>query len=488
MAQDKLERLRSLLEADPEGARELIAKLNSKVLVPHEGGQQYVVDATERFLILCAGRRWGKTKIGAKKALTICRKQGKMVWWVAPTYRVVKRGYAEVLKQLPDNVLSKPAPSEGSFDAGRPVVLHFKNGSKFEFHSAERPEGMLGAAVDYVILDEAATMPRNTWEQIIMPTLADHQGEALLISTPRGRNWFYEMYQRGQDKLQPEFVSWRFPSMSNPTIPQEEWELQKQSLPRVVYEQEILADFVSNAAAVFRFDENDVLYSFERPEGAVVMGIDLAKHQDFTVLDAVNVDTRQPCYHDRFNAVSWPEQRARIARAVKKLKRAGASHVTLVVDSTGVGDPIVDDLELMGYEVVSIKFTQQWKQQAVMLLSSDLEQKHAFLHEAQLPEFQSYTYTITDAGRWTFAAPGGGHDDEVSAKLLQHWEVAKGGSPNMAIISSEVIEQSYANEWDREIDDDEEWFEEESELDKIKTVEIHPRSTTDLLNDPSVWR
>lgn len=431
-----LERFKALMAADPEGARKLVEGLVNKKFIPHEG-QRPVMESKARFKTMCAGRRFGKTKIAAALALRKSRKQKMMTWWVAPTYKIVKRGYNEVLRQLPKDVLTKPAPPDTSFDAGRSVVLNFKTGSKLEFYSAERPEGMLGEGVDLAILDEAATMPEHVWQQIVRPTLADRQGESLFISTPRGRNWFYQMYLAGQDELKPAYDSWRFPSMTNPYIPAEEWEEMEQTLPRAVYEQEIMADFISDAAAVFRIPDSAVR-PLQRPEEHVTLGIDLAKVHDFSVIYGVNSGNRQPCYHERFNAVSWPEQRRRIHSAIEKLESNGASDVTVMLDSTGIGDVVYDDLSLEGLDAVPIKFTQQWKQKAVMLLAADLERGNAFVVDAQLRELESYAYEISDSGRWKFEAASG-HDDEVSAALLCHWGIVNEGVPNISMLTAGVV-------------------------------------------------
>lgn len=428
-----MDRFKALLQHDPEAARKILEQLAAKKFVPHEG-QKPVMESQARFKTMCAGRRFGKTKIAAALALRSARRERTMNWWVAPTYKVVKRGYAEVLRQLPKDILTKPAPPETAFDAGRAVVLHFKTGSRLEFYSAERPEGMLGEGVDLAILDEAAIMQEHIWTQIVRPTLADRQGDALFISTPRGRNWFYQMYTRGQDDQYKDYASWRFPSMANPFIPAEEWEEMEQTLPRAVYEQEILADFVSNAAAVFRIPESAIV-DIQRPQGHVTLGVDLAKHNDFTVFAGINSGNRRPCYHERFNAVSWPEQRRRLHDAITQIEEDGASGITVMLDSTGVGDVVYDDLSFEGLDAVPIKFTNQWKQMAVMLLAADLERGNAFVHNDQIREFESYAYEITDAGRWKFEAASG-HDDEVSAMLLAHWGVVNEGVPDVSLLSA----------------------------------------------------
>lgn len=497
-------RIAALMESDPDGFEELLRKLAGKMLVPHSEGQKEVLTADERFLVLCAGRRWGKTKVGAARILRETRASSKIAWWVAPTYKVVKRGYAEVVAQIPDGMLTKPAPPDSVFDAGRSVRLTFKNGGKIEFYSAERPEGMLGGSCDFAILDEAATMPEHVWTQILRPTLADRQGSALFISTPRGRNWFYYIWQRGQSKdtEDAEFRSWRFPSRTNPTIPESEFDDMARDMPQVEYEQEVLAEFISEAAAVFRFPKGEpvidpqtnevvdygpspAIVPMVMPKGHVIIGIDLAKHSDYTVLAAVNADTGYPCFHDRFNQVSWPMQRQRIYDAIETIEEY-ATGTTLMVDSGGPGDVIYDDLSEAGYDVVPINFTT-FKERMVKLLSSDLEQGRAFLHDDQVSEFEHYAYKITKTGRWSYEASRG-HDDEVSAMLLAHWGRIHEGAPNVQTLIGASTEQ--VSEW-READ--RAWDEEYAEATQTDTGRAAVQeldgvpTARDLLLNPQVW-
>jgi hypothetical protein len=270
----------------------------------------------------------------------------------------------------------------------------------------------------------------------------DTKGEALLISTPRGQNWFYDVFVRGQDPEQPDYASWHFPTSASPYIDDKEIIEAEHSLPAIVFEQEILAEFVSNAAAVFRVGdsalesiqplvEKDDAGEIVRKTEHVVMGIDLAKHRDFTVLTAADSQTRKPVYHERFNAVSWPIQRQKIRDAIASLEDQGCE-VTVCVDSTGIGDVIFDDLEAEGYDVIPIKFTPQWKQMAVTLLGADIERGGAFILPEQLHEFRQYQYEISETtGRFKFSAPENGHDDEVSAKLLEHWAINHFGVPDV---------------------------------------------------------
>ncbi len=424
------EHLEALLQSDPKKAAAMLKQLQRHVIVPHDGGQADVYAATQRFQVVCAGRRWGKTKIAVKKALRECRKDNRIVWWVAPTYKVVARAYREAVKQIPPGVLIKTPPPPTAF--GR-LIIEFKSGSRLEFYSAENPDAMVGEGVNYVVIDEAATINENVFTQIIRPTLMDTKGSALLISTPRGFNWFRDLWVRGQDPEFPDYASWHFPTSASPYIDEAEIEEAQRTLPAAVYEQEILAEFVSAAGAVFRFGEK-AFQGMHEPGDHVTMGVDLAKHHDFTVLTAVDTASRLPVFHDRFNAVNWPTQRQRIRQAVADIQAKGAE-VTMVVDSTGLGDVIYDDLEAEGYDVIPIKFTQAWKQGAVFQLQADLERGAAFILPEQRHEFEQYGYEMSEiTGRFKFSGPENGFDDEVSAKLLEHHGVVHGGIPNVTLL------------------------------------------------------
>lgn len=439
------ERIRALAASDPEQFRKLMAQVKGTVVYPHSA-QQKVLDSAARYKVMNCGRRWGKTVLAAKIIVSKTRKSNQMLWWVAPTYKVVKRGYAEVLRQLPDGVLTHPAPPESNFDAGRSIILRFKNGTRMEFYSAERPEGMLGEGVDYAVLDEAARLKADVWNETVSPTLMDRSGGALLLSTPRGRNWFYKEWLKGQDPNEPSYDSWTFPSDSNPTLPAGEVEEMRKRLPRLVADQEVDAKFIAAGSSVFMLHDkahqdaevagNGLVFEFP-PKGHVVLGVDLARTTDFTVLYGARMRDRRNCYFERMQAVTWPEQKRRIRRAVRTLRKAGAEHVMLIMDSTGVGDPIVEDLESEGYDVVPINFTTH-KENMVRLLAKDLEEAQAFILPDGVEEFENYGMELTPRGKATYSAPDNENDDVVSAKMLQHWGIINEGFGEISVLTPEA--------------------------------------------------
>lgn len=496
-----VDKLLAAIEADPASAIKMLRDLQRYVMIPHEK-QALVIDSPARFKILNAGRRFGKTMIGAKSLVTAARNPGSVCWWVAPTYKIVKRGYAEVLKQLPPDMLDHAAPPDTNFDAGRSVILKLKNGTRIEFYSATMPEGMLGASVDYVILDEASKMSPRIYQQIISPTLMDREGKSLMISTPSGMNWFYQEWLKGQDPLKPNFASWTFTSYDNPYLPAGEVDRMSEDIPQVEVDQEINALFLSAGSSVFIVPQG-ALQKGQVKEGRVqdmsvsgqqvVLGIDLAKTRDWTVLYGARASDRRNVWFERMQALSWGEQKRRIKRAVRQLMADGAENVMLVIDSTGVGDPICEDLEMSGYDVVPINFSGQNKPNMVKLLAKDLEKAHAFVMDDNYVnlEFQAYTMTVTPGGRYTYSAPEGMHDDVVSAKMLQHHGIVNEGVGNVEILSmgdpGEAVPYddhgaSAYDSWD-DLVDDEAPLDYATESDAAAAAGLAPKTLAELLRE-----
>lgn len=483
-------------------ARQIVA------ITPSKSAESFCisVDAPDSLYITRNYTLTHNTVIAAKIIVAKTRKSKQMLWWCAPTYKIVKRGYAEVLKQLPDGVLTHVPPPDSNFDAGRSVILRFKNGTRMEFYSAERPEGMLGAGVDYVILDEAATMPSRVYNQIISPTLMDREGGCLMISTPRGQNWFYQCWLRGQDPLQKDWASWTFTTQDNPTLPPGEADRMAADMPRMEADQEIFAKWLAAGSSVFYIDDkavqklpgtledpliggNGLIQGFA-PRGYVVLGIDLARTNDYTVFYGNRMSDRRCCYFERMQDVTWPEQKRRVRRAVKRLLDNGAENVMLLMDSTGVGDPIYEDLEAEGYDTVPINFSTH-KTNMVRLLSKDLEEGQAFvLADAGLEEFRSYMMTMSAAGRMTYSAPEGQHDDIVSAKMLAHWGTINEGFGDIQVISEKPTGQEYSDE-DAEFEEDYSDLldlDEGTALEQVGLVNPYKRPTAQqLMQNPDAW-
>ena len=123
------------------------------------------------------------------------------------------------------------------------LSITFKNGSRISLKGAENPDALRGVKLRGLIIDEIASI-RNwvwLWQEVLRQTLVDYAAPAIFISTPKGYNHFYDLFEQGQQG--GDYKSWRFTSYDNPYIPHEEIEKAEQELTKDTFAQEYLADF-----------------------------------------------------------------------------------------------------------------------------------------------------------------------------------------------------------------------------------------------------
>ena len=156
-----------------------------------------------------------------------------------------------------------------------------------------------------------------------------------------------------------------------------------------------------------------------------VIGVDLAKVEDFTVLAVYDATNNKQVYQARFNKIDWGMQKSRIAETARHFTD-GTSPAQVVIDATGLGDPIVDDLGRMGIPVDPIKFTNEQKRQLIEKLVNWIELQR--IHMLNIPETRTeltnFTYDISETtDRVRYEAPVGFHDDIVIAHALAVWRL-----------------------------------------------------------------
>lgn len=384
---------------------------------PH-AGQEPIIQAYregKRDICLCAGRRFGKSLICGYLALLEVIKPGRHVWIVSPTTDLSQRVYSYVLKYI-TSVFSADSVKFSSKPFNK---LELANGSYIECRTAENPVSLLGEELDLLIVDEAAMIKPNVYERYLYPTTSSRQGKSVFISTPNGKNWFFRKFD--STKNAEDGASFNFPSTVNDHFKKEEWDRAKQLLPEAVFNQEYRAIFLDDAAAVFRGIRKCVLddcYEEPKPTHRYVIGVDLARHQDYTVFTVIDRQSHKVVSWDRFNKVDFNLQKERLKILVKKYNNA-----KVVLDSTGLGSPIAEDLKREGIHIEEFYFTNTSKKQLIEKLSIFIEQQAISIpdEEVLLDELESFGYTITDAGNIKYEAPIGQHDDTVCSLALAIW-------------------------------------------------------------------
>jgi len=365
-----------------------------------------------RFRIAVCGRRFGKTLACANEIVEHALVYKRSInWWVAPTYQQSMIAY-----RLVENALQGTGLIVDNLKSEKRIVL--RNGSAIMFKSADNFNALRGEGVDFLVIDEASMIQREAWEQAIRPTLSDKNGKAIIVSTPKGRNWFFELYMRGQDELYPEYKSYNFPTSSNPHIPTSEIEEVQKSLPSDVFRQEYEAEFLQDSAGVFRNIRDCVHGDFEEPtQKSYYIGWDIAKSQDFSVVTVMDSNNHVVAF-DRFNQIDYSLQLKRVEMLANKYR------AVVLMDSTGAGDPVLEQLRKMGVAVEGYHLSNTSKQHLIEHLAVGIEQRLLTFPQIDvlIHELQVYEYEITRAGNLRYNAPSGFHDDCVISLGLAYWK------------------------------------------------------------------
>jgi hypothetical protein len=379
---------------------------------PLHVGQREVRKSPARFKVLACGRRWGKTRLGAALCFATAIKGGA-AWWVAPSYKVAAVGWRQLkglAKQVPGTVLREVERK-----------AEFPTGGWYQVRSADDPDSLRGEGLDRVVMDECAFITEAAWTEAIRPSLSDRQGSALFISTPKGQNWFWRLWERGREERDG-FASWRFPSVTNPYLKAEEVEAARKELPERTYQQEYLAEFLEDGGGVFRgvnaaVDKGRTAPEPPQPGRTYFVGVDLARIEDFTVVCVMD-STGKQVYFERFNQINWERQVAAIARASARYGKAIA-----ILDSTGQGDPVWEMVRKAGVPCRPYTFTHASKEAAIDNLAMGIEGGKVRLMDVptQTTELQAYQYELTAARNVKMNAPAGMHDDCVIALALAAW-------------------------------------------------------------------
>lgn len=388
---------------------------------PHPGQQEIHQSKASRRILSC-GVRWGKSIAAAFEALAAAMesKTSSIGWICAPTYDLADKVFREIITIVAARLSHRIVALK---ENEKRIVLRNMSGglSEVRAKSADNPTSLLGEGLSWIVVDEAARLKPSIWQSHLSQRLIDKKGWALLISTPRGKGWFYDLFRRGQGQ-DPDFESWNQPSWSNPHLDAKLIEQERGRLPERVFRQEFGGEFLEGAGAVFRNIRECATGSFSEPvQGErYYAGLDLAKIEDYTVLVIVDRECRV-VFADRYHRIDWQQQVARIKAATDRYHRP-----SVLVDSTGAGEPVYEFLRRAGVRAQGYPFTQRSKAALVDNLAILFEEKRIVLPDYRvwpeaIDELEAFEYAITDAGNIKTGAPAGIHDDVVVAIGLATW-------------------------------------------------------------------
>jgi hypothetical protein len=154
--------------------------------------QKTVATDPSRFRVLVTGRRFGKTTLAIRELCYHARLPNRLCWFVAPSYRQARQIAWVKLKKILLDLRWVKKFNEAD------LTVHLKNNSIICLRGADNPDSLRGVGIDFLVLDETSDISETAWTEVLRPTLSDTKGKALFAGTPKGHNWFYDLYQRGK--------------------------------------------------------------------------------------------------------------------------------------------------------------------------------------------------------------------------------------------------------------------------------------------------
>lgn len=408
---------------------ELCRRVLGRLPKPHVA-QQRVIDEAQRFNVIAAGVRFGKSQLAMDRLVNRAL-QGWPCAWFGTSYK----NLAPFWRELKDTLY--PATAQVK-EQEHSISLIVKGGS-IECWSPDNIDAVRGRKYSMVVIDEAAHWPNfeHAWTTVIRQRLTDLRGDAWIISTPRGTsNYFAQMFRRGQDPEFPHWRSWQMPTAANPFIVPEEIEEVRGDLTELAFAQEYLAQFVTWEGAVFRKISDAISDVTHKPQPGrrYVIGVDWGQRNDFTVFCVVDPIENAVVELDRSKGIEYTMQSGRLAALRDRWNKAD-----VIAEENSMGRPIREYLKRDGIPVTPFTTTNATKAAIVEGLALAFERGEIKIPNdpALVGELQAFEASKLPSGLIRYEAPSGQHDDTVIATAIA-WEASARGKKrhNLIPISS----------------------------------------------------
>ncbi len=420
----------------------------TSITIPHnlklkKSVDKYAIEylATQkRFAVLVWHRRAKKSRCALNKQIMkiVERNAPGVCYYVLPTYRQAKQVIWDVLinDHVPKELIDKKNDSE--------LAVYYKNGVIQRFIGSEDYDKHRGTNPFDVVFDEFSEQPEEIWTAIFQPVLMENGGTATFVFTPKGKNHSWKILQMAIDNP---LWFWSVKGVADTGVFGEEAlkEIRKNT-PQALYQQEYEVAFLDGAGQFFkRFRHNTYeMIELLPDDGDFQLGVDLAKYQDWTVLTPFNLNNFIAYPQERFNQVDWNLQKAKIEAMARRFNNA-----LIWPDSTGVGDPVVEDLKSRGLNIGGedgrgFKFNETSRTNLLNNLAILLEQDKIKIpkDEGLLNELESFRYELSDQGKIRITVPSGMHDDRVMSLALAVWGVREPIRPDY-YMQSKVLQNRF---------------------------------------------
>lgn len=319
--------------------------------------------------------------------------------WVSPIFRQCKKVYDEMVLAFADSGILKTNSSD--------LTIKFNN-SSIQFFSAERYDNIRGFTFDYLVCDEFAFMDESAWTEVLRATVLVKGKKVLLVSTPKGKNHFYNIYNL--DGVNNHYKSFKMTSYDG-LASKEEIDGAKATLPDHIFRQEYLAEFVDGGTEIFR----DLNIKDDVKKGKYYAGIDVGRADDYTVLSVFN-EYGEQVYIERWRHDTW----ANIVNILSdKIKHFNCY---TYIEANSIGDAIYEQLKLkVGNLLEPFITTSKSKQDIIEQLAvANQNMEVSFLNiDWLIKEFDVFTYEYSHKSRSIkYSAPVGFHDDGIMASAI----------------------------------------------------------------------
>ena len=380
--------------------------------------QKEIIDAclgkNIKYIIGCFGRQAGKSFTAMNLLLKwALEDNGSVSMWVSPVYSQAKKVFTELTNTIAGTGLTKSINKSE-------LTITFINGSVIYFRSGEREDTLRGYTLDYLIVDEAAYIKDEVWNTVLRPTVLVRGKKVLFISTPKGRNWFYNLAMRGMSDEYPQYKTFYATSFDTPFITIEELEEAKMSLPETIYKQEILAEFIDDGGEVFGSLKNCCVldhYPNYDPSKKYYAGLDFGRQNDYTVLMILNSEGEVVEFY-RERQKSWD---IIISEVVSKLKKW---RPVCFAEVNSIGDVLYEQIKKQYPSVQPFITSNDSKQNLIEDLIMGMNESKLKLPTQELntdlyKELSVFTYEYSPKSRKVkYGSPTGFHDDTVISLAL----------------------------------------------------------------------
>ncbi len=370
-------------------------------------------------------RRCGKDKTCFNYMIKKAFERKGTYFYLLPTYSQAKKVIWNNIDNEGFNMLDHIPKEVIKNTNGTELKIELVNGSIIQLIAADEfKQSGVGTNPVGVVFSEYSISDSESWK-FISPILAANGGWAIFNFTPRGMNHAHTLLQ--QAKNNPKWFTEILTVEDTDVFTKEILEEESKTNTQDFIQQEYYCKFIEGAGSFFkRIKENVYDINKDLPyEGEFQLGVDLAKYQDYTVITPFNLNYFIAYPQDRFNQIDWNLQKAKVEASARRFGNA-----KVWIDSTGVGDPVVEDLKARGVNIAGedgkgFKFTETSRQNLLDNLAILLEQDKIKIpdDEGLISELESFKYEMTERGKIKVVVPQGLHDDRVMSLALSVWGI-----------------------------------------------------------------